>query len=128
MSSWPKLAEVRSLLRLQPDPQEDAVIATALAAAVDWGMRRLSGTIVYDVDADGNLLNTFTVTYTYPADTTELPDSAHEACLLHASRLYRRRDSVDGTISWGDLGGVRVGRVDPDVIALYDQLGPWGFA
>jgi hypothetical protein len=128
MSSWPNLAEVRKMLRLAPDPTEDSVIQTALAAAVDFGMRRLSGPITWDVDADGNRTGTWTITYTYPPDTTTLPDAAHEASLIHAARLYRRRDSVDGTIAWGDLGAVRVGRVDPDVVSLYDSIGPWGFA
>jgi hypothetical protein len=121
MSAWPKLPEVRSLLRLQPDPTEDAVITTALAAAVDFGVRRLGGETF--VNPDGST----TWVWSYPQDTTLLPDGAHEACLLHAARLYRRRDSIDGTISWGDVG-VRVGRVDPDVMGLYDSIGPWGFA
>jgi hypothetical protein len=125
-TTWPSLKEVRSLLRLQPDPTEDGVISTALSAAIDFGVRRLGGVQVITDNGDG----TFTATwvYTYPSDTTSLPDAAHEAALLHAARLYRRRDSIDGTISWGDLGAVRVGRFDPDVMAMYDAIGPWGFA
>jgi len=122
MAAWPKLSEVRTLLRLQPDPTEDGVIQTALAAAVDYGIRRMGNTTV--TNPDGST----TTGPTYPADTTDLPDGPHEACVLHAARLYRRRDSVDGTISWGDAGGVRVGNVDPDVRMLYDSVGPWGFA
>jgi len=122
MAAWPTLKEVRALLRLQPDPTEDGVIGTALAGAVGYGVRRMGTTTV--VNPDGST----TTTPTYPPDTTTLPDEAHEAALLHAARLYRRRDSVDGTISWGDAGGVRVGRVDPDVAMLYDACGPWIFA
>lgn len=103
MAAWPNLAEVRTLLRLTPDPKEDAVIQTALAAAVDYGISRYNG--VYD------------------AASVDVPDSGHEACLLHAARLYRRRDSVDGTIGFGDMGAIRVGRVDPDVEALYALRG-----
>jgi len=110
MANWPTLKEVRVLLRLQPDPTEDGVIATALAAAVDYGNRRLN--------------------YQYPIppyDDGNLPDAAHQACLLHAARLYRRRDSVDGTVGWGDMGVVRVGRVDPDIDMLYMTVGPMVF-
>jgi hypothetical protein len=110
MAYWPTLKEVRSLLRLQPDPVEDAVIQTALSAAVDYANRRLN--------------------YKYPVppfDDGTLPDAAHEACLFHAARLYRRRDSIDGTIGFGDLGVVRVGRVDADVEALYSLVGPLVF-
>ena len=121
-SAWPTLKEVRTLLRLQPDPNEDGVIQTALSAAIDWGMRRFGQELVFNDDG------TYSLEYLYPPDATDVPDSAHEACLLHAARLYRRRDSVDGTISWGDMGTVRIGRVDPDVMMLYDSVAPWGFA
>jgi hypothetical protein len=107
MANWPTLKEVRTLLRLQPDPTEDGVIQTALNAAIDYGNRRTN--------------------YRFPIppyDDGLLPDTVHEACLLHAARLYRRRDSLDGTIWAGDAAGMRVGRVDPDVEALYSSVGP----
>jgi Phage gp6-like head-tail connector protein len=122
-TTWPSLKEVRALLRLQPDPTEDAVIQTALSAAVDFGMRRFGYVTLYDTDT-----GIITRVYRYPPDSDQVPDTGHEACLLHAARLYRRRDSVDGTISWGDMGTVRIGRVDPDVMGLYDSVAPWGFA
>jgi hypothetical protein len=122
MTTWPNLAEVRKILRLQVDASEDAVIQTALAAAVDYGVRRLGGS--YVLQSDG-----VTVLWiaSYPPDTTTLPDLAHEAALLHAARLYRRRDSLDGTIAWGD-GVMRVGGADPDVERAYNAIGPWSFA
>jgi len=107
MAAWPNLAEVRTLLRLQPDPTEDQVIQTALAAAIDYGISKYGGK--------------------YPPDNTDVPPSGHEACLLHAARLYRRRDSVDGTITWGDASAIRVGRVDPDIEALYALYAPLVF-
>lgn len=118
MAAWPKLPEVRTLLRLQPDATEDGVIATALAAAIDYGMRRLGRTSTMNPDG------TVTVDWTYPADTVNLPDTGHQACLIHAARLYRRRDSIDGTLGFGDAGVVRVGRFDADVESLYSTLGP----
>ena len=118
MASWPTLKEVRSLLRLQPDPTEDGFIQTALAAAIDAGQRRLGKTTTDNGDG------TFTTDYTYPGDTTTLPDGCHEACLIHSARLYRRRDSLDGTIGFGDMGVVRVGRFDADIEYLYSQSTP----
>ena len=105
MASWPALKEVRTFLRMQPDPTEDTVIDTARAAAVDFGMRILGPD-------------------TYPADTDQLPDSAHQAALQHAARLYKRRDSIDGTIAGGDLGIVQVGRTEPVVLNLYGVSRP----
>jgi len=107
MANWPTLPEVRTFLRLQPNPSDDTVIQTALAAAIDYGNRRLN--------------------YQYPIppyDNGLLPDTAHIACVMHAARLYKRRDTVDGTIAWGDMGAVRVGRADPDIEALYWAVGP----
>ena len=117
MASWPALKEVRSFLRLQVDPDQDAVIQTALAAAVGFGMKRMGFTIAVVDNGDGTTTRTYTPIY--DADTVDLPDSAHEACLFHAARLYRRRDSIDGTLGFGDMGVVRVGRFDADIEALY---------
>jgi hypothetical protein len=114
MAEWPTLPEVRTLLRLVADSTEDAVIQNALDAAIDYGNRRTSRQ--WD-PADE----------TSPGWATPLPDVVHEAALFHAARLYRRRDSIDGTISWGDAGAVRVGRADPDVDALYSSVAPWVF-
>jgi hypothetical protein len=107
MATWPALKEVRSFLRLQPDDTEDLVIDTARMAAVDYGIRRLN--------------------YLYPVDSVDVPDTAHQACVMHSARLYRRRDSIDGTLGFGDLGLVRVGRQDPDIDALYASVGPLVF-
>ena len=107
MASWPNLAAVRTLLRLQPDASQDAVISSALVAAVDYGIGRYNNK--YGPTAD------------------DVPDSGYEACLLHAARLYRRRDSLDGTVAYGDLGAIRVGRVDPDIDAMYAQHAPLVF-
>jgi hypothetical protein len=103
-AGWPKLADVRTLLRLQPDPTEDAVIDTARSAAISYGVARVNAA--------------------FPSDATYVPDECFEAALLDAARIYRRRDSLDGTIVWGDAGAIRVGRADPDVERLYALVGP----
>jgi hypothetical protein len=108
MAYWPKLPEVRSFLRLQPDPVEDGIIGTALAAAVDYGNRRMN--------LGGGWIENGT-----------LPDAAHEACLFHAARLYRRRDSIDGALGFADTGLIRVGRYDPDKDDLYGSIAPMVF-
>lgn len=107
MAAWPTLKEVRSFLRMQPDADSDAVIGVALAAAIDYGIGKYNER--------------------YPGDSTDVPDSGHQACLMHAARLTRRRDTVDGTIGFGDMGVVRVGRVDADIEALYGLRAPLVF-
>lgn len=118
---WPKLADVRTVLRLQPDPTEDAVIDSARLAAVDYGVNKLTKRVVTYND-DG----TVSVTYEplYPADAELIPDAVYEAALLDSARIYRRRDSLDGTVAWGDMGAIRIGRADPDVERLYGTVAP----
>jgi hypothetical protein len=107
-AGWPRLADVRTWLRMQPDPTEDVVIDQARMAAVDYGVNRMSGR--------------------WPADTDEwLPDAVWQAARMDAGRIYRRRDSLDGTVAWGDMGAVRVGRTDPDVERLYALYAPLVF-
>jgi hypothetical protein len=49
-----------------------------------------------------------------------VPDAITQACLILAARVYKRKDSPDGVSNWGDFGVIRVGRTDPDVVALLD--------
>jgi hypothetical protein len=125
MASWPALKEVRSFLRLQPDADQDAVIQTALAAATAAGVKRMGFVITVVDNGDGTMTRTYTPRY--PPDTADLPDSAHQACVMHAGRLYRRRDTVDGTLGFGDMGVVRVGRFDADIEFLYALDAPLVF-
>jgi hypothetical protein len=106
MAGWPELADVRTELRLVSDPSEDQVIEWARKAAIDWG-ESVTNRRFHTIDeVTGD-------------DVLDVPDGPWMACLLHASRIYRRRDSLDGTIGWGDQGVVRVGRIDSDIWAGY---------
>ena len=113
MTNWPTLPEVRQWLRLTANADDDAIITTALAAAVDYGNRHT------DYRWDPNLDPTTWASY--------MPDMVHTAALMHAGRLYRRRDSLDGALGFGDAGLIRVGRADPDIDAMYASVGPLVF-
>ena len=114
MASWPDLKEVRTFLRLQPDATEDGVIDTARLGAIDYMIQRLGN------DSTTGLPK-------YPSDTTSLPDAVHQAAVQASARLYRRRDSLDGTVGFGDLGVVRIGGRDFDVERLLDTYAPLVF-
>jgi hypothetical protein len=48
-----------------------------------------------------------------------VPIAITQACVVQASRLFKRLDSPLGVAGFGDLGVVRVGRaLDPDVEQL----------
>jgi hypothetical protein len=102
-TSWPTHADVLGILRLQEPTDDDAVVESARLAALNYVIGRVDPAIWGDVP---------------PIQVTPLYDDIYEAALLLAARLYRRRDSLDGTIGWGDMGVVRVGLKDPDVEAL----------
>jgi hypothetical protein len=112
MTLWPTLPEVRTFLRIV-GTADDTVIDSARAAAVAYGNRRTN--YRWDPGVDPSTWVTF------------MPDDVHEAALIHAARLYRRRDSIDGTVGWADVGLTHIGRVDPDVEALYAGVGPLVF-
>ena len=50
----------------------------------------------------------------------EIPIAVHQACLIQASRIFKRRNSPEGVTGWGsDYGPIRVTvRADPDVTAM----------
>jgi hypothetical protein len=98
-AAWPALADIKAYLRLGSDTADDTVIADQLAAAIAWVTARCPG-------------------WVNPAAPGFLPDPLFSVTVMEAGRLYRRRDSVDGTIGWGDMGLVRVGPKDPDIETL----------
>jgi hypothetical protein len=102
-AAWPSVADVKAMLRID-DTSDDAFIAQCLAAAIAWTQNRIDPTWVPG-----------SATYPVPPPVPALEDPLFQAALSDAARLVRRRDSVDGTIGWGDMGVVRVGPKDPDI-------------
>jgi hypothetical protein len=96
---------VLAILRLPQDSADDGVVESARLAAIDYCIGRIDPSMWSGADPG----------------TAPVPDAVHEAALILSSRFYRRRDSLDGTIGWGEMGVVRVGLSDPDVIALLGQ-------
>lgn len=47
-----------------------------------------------------------------------VPVAVKQACILSAMRQFKRYDSPTGVMGFGDLGVMRVGRIDPDVEKL----------
>lgn len=57
-----------------------------------------------------------------------VPAAVQKATLLIAARLYARRLSPEGIIGSQDWGGIRVARIDPDVLGLLSPYMLPGFA
>jgi hypothetical protein len=47
-----------------------------------------------------------------------IPSAVKQATILSAMRQFKRYDSPLGVAGFGDLGAIRVGRVDPDIESL----------
>jgi hypothetical protein len=101
-AAWPVLADVKAYLRIGTDTTDDAVLAGMLAAATAWTEDRTNPKWWDPTNAD----------------YTQIPDPLFTVVVMESGRLYRRRDSVDGTIGWGDMGVVRVGPKDPEIDTL----------
>ncbi|MCI3272144.1 phage head-tail connector protein [Streptomyces cylindrosporus] len=57
-----------------------------------------------------------------------VPDDIAQACLIQASRLYKRKDSPEGIIGSAEWGVRNLSRRDPDVWALIEPYTLPGFA
>ena len=49
---------------------------------------------------------------------TPIPIQVTQACGIQSSRIFKRLDSPLGIAGFGEMGAIRVGRVDPDVSML----------
>lgn len=49
---------------------------------------------------------------------SSVPTEVKQACILLSSRIFKRNDSPLGVAGFGDLGAIRVSRVDPDIDAM----------
>lgn len=89
---------------------------------------RATGTRVFpEVSGTRTGLIRITGTWGWPA----IPDAINQACVMHAARIFNRKESPQGVAGWGEFGMIRVGRTDPDVVAFlepYQYFGGVGFA
>jgi hypothetical protein len=108
VAEWPTHEEVLQLLRLPDASSDDDVVEWARLAGIDYCVGRIDPN--YWSGADPG--------------TAPVADAIHQAALFMCARFYRRRDSLDGTIGWGEMGVVRVGIQDPDAERLLARFLP----
>lgn len=68
-----------------------------------------------------------TGTWGWPA----IPDAINQACVMHAARIFNRKESPQGVAGWGEFGAIRVTGTDRDVVGFlepYQYFGGIGFA
>lgn len=55
-----------------------------------------------------------------------IPTGVNQACVLHAARIFNRKESPQGVAGWGEFGAIRVRSTDPDVIDLLEPYQLYG--
>lgn len=81
--------------------------------ATPYTMIRAIDSLVFPT-LGGEALIKVTGTFGY----TPVPIAIKQATIMSATRLYKRYDSPLGVLGFGDLGVVRISRLDPDIAAL----------
>lgn len=69
----------------------------------------------------GNTFRAGTVEVTARWGWAAVPMDVENACLILATRLFKRKDSAEGVIGFNDFGSVRLSRTDPDAVALLNR-------
>lgn len=123
---------------LEVDELDDIANTTGLAVAVDSGGDGSYSSVltnntdyVYETNRDGmvvairstgwfpcNRSRPKTIKVTARFGWPSVPTPVKRAALIWGIRLWNRRDSPSGVVGFGDLGSIRLSRIDPDVAEL----------
>jgi hypothetical protein len=96
------------------DYQLEPLNGNADGIAIPYTRIRAVGRYIFPIDG-GEALVKVVGTYGWAS----VPIAVTQACVVQASRLFKRLDSPLGVAGFGDLGVIRVGRaLDPDVEQL----------
>lgn len=113
-------------LVVKTDTAGDGTYATTLTLGVDYQLEPLNTladgepvvTIRTFTDMPMHHRGRATVQVTARWGWPSVPHTIREACVLLASRHFKRLDSPLGVAGFGDMGAIMVRRLDPDVAAL----------
>lgn len=120
--------DLQSLTSLQTDPDGDGTYSITWGAG-DYQLEPLNGFVSGITQPYTKI--TVRDTYLFPIEEDEalvkitgvwgwasVPVAIKQATIIMASRFYKRLDSPLGVAGFGDIGVVRVAKLDPDVEAL----------
>ncbi len=91
------------------------------ASGLDFPVTRLRavGDYLFPVDRIGETGVKVTAVYGFG---TAVPVQVKQATIIMSLRQYKRYDSPLGVAGMGDLGAIRVGKFDPDMMMLLSQF------
>jgi hypothetical protein len=70
---------------------------------------------LFPIDPNGEAAVKVTASFGF---ATAVPTDVQQACVLMSLRQYKRYDSPLGVAGFGDMGAVRVSRIDPDIQSM----------
>ena len=79
---------------------------------------RAVGEYLFPMDSIGTSTFKVSAVFGFNAVTAIIQMAIRKATIISALRVYKRLDSPLGIAGFGDLGAVRVSRVDPDIAAM----------
>lgn len=131
MADYATLSELKHFVRADPDEDgDDLEMSLAITAASDAINKACNTTFPRPaVDAvERDIDNGIYGSPALPADA-DVPSGVRLACLLQASRWYKRRDAAFGVLGSPDMGNMTrlLAKLDPDVAVLISTYKrPWG--
>jgi hypothetical protein len=125
---YTEIDDLISITHLKTDPDGDGSYTITWSAG-DYQLEPLNGFVSGIVSPSTGIRAKDT--YLFPLEEGEAlvevrgvwgwsatPVAVKQATIIMASRLYKRNDSPLGVAGFGDIGVVRVAKLDPDVEAL----------
>jgi uncharacterized phage protein (predicted DNA packaging) len=125
---YTEIDDLISITHLKTDPDGDGSYTITWSAS-DYQLEPLNGFVSGIVSPSTGIRAKDT--YLFPVEEGEAlvevrgvwgwsatPVAVKQATIIMASRLYKRNDSPLGVAGFGDIGVVRVAKLDPDVEAL----------
>ena len=102
-----------SITASQRGPDVDALLTAVALDATQYELGRASFDRLIEDGAS-------------PPDT--VPEQFYRAVVMHATALYKRRNSINGFDGYDDLGTVPVRGSDPEIEKLVDRWRAWAWA
>jgi hypothetical protein len=123
-----EIDDLQSIVHLKTDPDGDGAYGVTWSAG-DYQLEPLNG-FVSGISSPYTGIRARD-TYLFPMEEGEalvevrglwgwsaIPTAIRQATVILASRIFKRNDSPLGVAGFGDIGIIRVGKLDPDVDAL----------
>jgi hypothetical protein len=134
-----QIDDLATLTTLKTSSMGDGVFDITWSNSTDYQLEPLNGvaggidTPYTQIRAVGDYLfptyrEEATVQVTGTFGFSAIPIAITQATVILASRLYKRLDSPLGVLGFGDLGVVRVSKLDPDIASLVEPYRKMKFA